>query len=142
MKDAFGGVVTITFIAVFLVIVSGVLGLTVSYTKAFRMKNFVISAIEKYEARGCFSANSGCRDLINEGAKKIGYSSSIDLNCPSGFDKVEGLFCYQKNPTDGENIIYKVITQVDIDIPIINKLMGLSFFQINGDTRPIEKGNW
>lgn len=139
MKDAFGGVFTIAFIAVFLVIVSGVLGLTVSYTKAFRMKNFVISAIEKYEGQGCFSANSGCRDLMDEGAKKIGYSSAVDLRCPSGYTKVEGLFCYDIKNTQGNNIVYKVVTQVDIDIPIVNKLTGFSFFQINGETRPIEK---
>ena len=138
MKDAFGGIVSIAFIAVFLVIVSGVLGLTVSYTKAFRMKNIVISAIEQYEGYGCFSASSGCRDKIEEGAKKIGYSSNVDLNCPSSYEKVEGRFCYRKDPTNGGNFIYKIITQVDIDIPIINKLTGFSFFQINGDTRTIQ----
>ena len=38
MKDAFGGILNLVLIAVFLVIVSGVLGLTVSYTKAFNFK--------------------------------------------------------------------------------------------------------
>ena len=48
MKDAFGGIVNIVLVAIFLVIISGILGLVVNYTKAFRMKNAVISAIEQY----------------------------------------------------------------------------------------------
>ena len=58
MRDAFGGIVNIVLVAIFLVIVSGILGLVVNYTKAFRMKNTVISAIEQYEgADGCFEKN-------------------------------------------------------------------------------------
>ena len=78
MRDAFGGIVNIVFVAIFLLIISGILGLIVNYTKAFRMKNTVISAIEQYEgAKGCFSdqatGETGCRDKILKGAEAIGY---------------------------------------------------------------------
>ena len=54
MRDGFGGILNIVFIVIFLLIVEGVLGLVVNYTKAFKMKNNVISMIEQYEAAGCF----------------------------------------------------------------------------------------
>ena len=53
MKEAFSGIYSIAFIVVFLVIVIGILGLVVSYTKAFKMKNIIISTIEKYEGACC-----------------------------------------------------------------------------------------
>lgn len=143
MKDAFGGILNIVIVAVFLVIVSGILGMTVNYTKAFKMKNVVISSIEKYEGYGCFTgdSDSACLSSIEEGAKSIGYHP-VDVNCPSsqGFKRPAGnrYFCYKRNNSSNGNLYYTVTTQVDIDIPIINKIMGLSFFQVHGDTRIIQ----
>ena len=75
MKDAFGGLLNIVIIAIFLVIVEGVLGLVVNYSKAFRMKNAAISTIERYEGLGCFtSSGSDCRDKIVSQARSIGYA--------------------------------------------------------------------
>ena len=51
MKEAYGGIFNIVFIVIFLVIAIGVLGLTFSYTKAFKMKNAVVGAMEEYEGR-------------------------------------------------------------------------------------------
>lgn len=144
MKDAFGGILNIMFIAVFLVIVSGILGFIVCYTKAFRMKNFVISAIEQYETYGCFESNSGygassCSEKIKENAKSIGYSP-VNVNCPKNFspnaDNGDTFFCYKEN-TSNSGKYYSIVTQVDLDIPIINHIMGLTFFQVHGDTRVI-----
>ena len=146
MQDAFGGVLNIILIAVFLIIIEGILGLVVNYSKAFRMKNFVISNIEKYEGYGCFedkvSGNSDCRNKIKEGAKSIGYSPTSLLNCDTGnlYVNSDSLFCYKEQvSTSGNNIIYTIVTQVDINIPIINRIMGLSFFQVHGDTRVIKR---
>lgn len=142
MKDAFGGIVNIVLVAIFLVIISGILGLVVNYTKAFRMKNAVISYIEQYEgASGCFgnSSATGCQEKIEEKAKSFGYHPT-ELNCPYDYTKSYNLFCYKKVDSDsGKNYVFTVITQVDIDIPIINKMMGLSIFQVHGDTRAIRK---
>ena len=44
MRDAFGGIFNIFIIVVVLLLIMGILGLTVNYTKAFRMKNYVITA--------------------------------------------------------------------------------------------------
>ena len=146
MQDAFGGLLNIIFIALFLVIVEGILGLVVNYSKAFRMKNFVISNIERYEAYGCFedraSGNTDCRTKISNGAKSIGYSPTSLLHCDTGnlFVESDSLFCYKDQvSTSGNYRYYTIVTQVDINIPIINNIMGLSFFQVHGDTRVIKR---
>ncbi|MBO4731372.1 MAG: hypothetical protein J5597_01010, partial [Spirochaetaceae bacterium] len=61
-------------------------------------------------------------------------------HCPSDYSKSYDLFCYKRVDSDSKkNYVFSVITQVDIDIPIINKIMGLSIFQVHGDTRAIRK---
>ena len=140
MKDAFGGILNIVLITVFLVIVSGLLAMTVNYTKAFRMKNAVISAIEQYEGYGCFDehGDSACIDKIKEYAEGIGYHPT-NLVCNNGFKEVASYFCYNapSNTKNGKKY-YSVVTQVDVDMPIVNRIMGFSFFQVHGDTRYIE----
>lgn len=157
MKDAFGGILNIILIALFLIIVEGILGFVVSYTKAFRMKNYVISAIEQYEAIGCLKSDksdSACKKKIKEDAKRIGYSP-VSLNCPNKtgakYENVENLFCINAGEISSNKnsdwysstkpTTYRIITQVDLNFPIINKIMGLSFFQVSGDTRVIETHN-
>ena len=140
MKDAYGGILNIVLIGVFLLIVEGILGLVVSYSKAFRMKNAVISAYERYEGSGECKENTDCFNRILQQAKRIGYSKKMDLNCSDGYTNVGGYFCYIRNDSSsGKNYIYTVETQVDINFPIINKIMGLSIFKVRGDTRIIKK---
>ena len=148
MKDAFGGILNLALISVFLLIVSGVLGFTVSYTKAFRMKNIVIDAFERYDSLGCLSGDredSACKSKIEAGAESIHYAPN-SLNCPNDYENMDGLFCYKESnslkDTGGvqhKNVkTFRIITQVDINIPIINKIMGLRIFQVSGDTRELE----
>ena len=58
MKEAFGGIINIVFVSVFLLIIIGTLGLVVSYTKAFKAKNIIISTIEQYDGYGCMNRSS------------------------------------------------------------------------------------
>lgn len=144
MKDAFGGIINIVFISIFLVIVIGVLGLVVSYTKAFRMKNAIISVIEEYEGSGCYPEISGgtkdsaCRKKIKEKAKNLKYNP-VALKC-SGTNvyKVEGVYCYSMEKKSGDTAVFRVMTQVDIGFPIIEDIMGFRFFQVTGDTKIIK----
>ena len=138
MQDAFGGILSLVILAVFLLIVEGVLGLTVCYTKAFRMKNAIITTIEKYDGIGCFDEGKACNNKIIEEANKLAYSPSVKLNCNKGFKNVKNIFCYKNNtPLWTDMTSYHIITQVDVNFPIINHIMGLSIFQVNGDTRDI-----
>ena len=150
MKDAFGGVLNIVIVVIFLVIVSGILGLLVNYSKAFKMKNVIISSIEQYEgSKSCFSTKATgttpCQEKILDDAKNIGYNPTA-LHCHDGYEKSNGLFCYKKYDSMGsadssrvvDGYYYTIVTQVDINIPIINDILGLSIFQVHGDTRVIK----
>lgn len=144
MKDAFGGIINMFFVAIFLLITIGILGLVVSYTKAFKMKNIVISHIENFEASGCFTEGTACMKKIRESAEGIGYGSRI--SCPSGFNKIDGLFCYKEiQSTNRDNyysnnpVSYRIMTQVDLDLPIISTIFSMSFFRVVGDTRVIDR---
>ena len=148
MQEAFGGILNLILIALFLIIIEGILGFTVNYTKAFKMKNAVISAIEEYEGAQCIptnnasNSNSACRKKIEESAKQIGYSPSINISCgdeSKGWHSVDNIFCAKEMTAKNGDTIYRIVTQVDINIPIIKNIMGLSFFQVSGDTRTVHK---
>lgn len=150
MRDAFGGVMNVFMMSVFLAIVVSILAFIVSYSKAFRMKNSIISYIERYEGSiSCTTSGSTCSDKIVEYAKKVAYAPT-ELRCPTDTDgeyekfpeanNGKALFCYKiKDSDSGNNKIYVIVTQVDIDLPILNKMAGLSFFQVRGETRAISK---
>lgn len=149
MRDAFGGVANLVIIVVFLVLVSGYLAFNVNYTKAFRVKNKIISTLEEYEGK-CDPGNrtDACHLKITEYMKSLGYDAPNlildDYTCSDGY-------CIKKVEiaTSGDSVTedtkprayFKVVTQINIDIPIINKILpGLKLFQVSGDTKPIVMG--
>jgi len=145
MRDAMGGLVNIVIIVVFMVIVSGYLAFNVNYTKAFRVKNKIISTYEQYEGN-CESTSSKCVTEIVEYMRQIGYDRKVNLKsierdgyvCPDGYG-----YCYKKvearndtNVNDNSKYYYKIVTQITIDIPIINRVMAnLNTFRVTGDTK-------
>lgn len=150
MRDAFGGVVNIAIIVVFLVIVSGYLAFNVNYTKAFRVKNKIITTLEQYEGN-CSVINGACDQAITNYMREIGYSVENSLSI-TGYDTCRNGYCIQEinantndDPAivleDGDKVYYKVVTVIYIDIPIINKIMPhLKVFQVTGTTKVIDKG--
>ncbi len=146
MRDAFGGLVNIVIIVVFLVIVSGYLAFNVNYTKAFRVKNKIISIYEQYEGCGqsSLTASNACDMKIQEYMSQIGYNLGKKMNI-NGYDctHINGSYCVKAVKADGasdlknDRYYYKIVTQINIDIPIINNIMGLSIFQVSGDTKII-----
>lgn len=147
MRDAFGGIVNITIIIAFLVIVSGYLAFNVNYTKAFRVKNKIITTIEQYEGN-CSNIGGACDQAITDYMREIGYSVQTGFNL-EGYDCRNG-YCIQRvdadNNTDPSIVLendgkvyYKVATVIYIDIPIINKIMPhLKVFQVTGTTKVIK----
>jgi hypothetical protein len=145
MKEAYGGIINFVFLIVFLLIVISTLALVVSYTKAFRMKDAIISTIEAYEGTGCYgesplapsgsSTSSACRAKIKEKAEKIAYNPP-NINCKDMYN-ADGLYCYSIEKKSGDKAVFTVVTQVDMSFPIIERIMGFRFFQVQGDTRTI-----
>lgn len=150
MRDAFGGIVNLVIIVVFLVIVSGYLAFNVNYTKAFRVKNKIISTLEEYE--GTCASGSACDTKILNYMKAVGYSTSSPnltgekcIESSSVVWQCTGIgYCVCEVPVSDVNIdtkekvYYKVVTQVNVEIPIINRIMpNLRVFSVGGDTKPI-----
>lgn len=164
MRDAMGGSVVIVIIVFFIVAVSAYLAFNVNYTKAFRMKNKIISYYEEYKG-DCYNVGSTCHRKIKKYADEIGYDPA-DLNCDSlgkctgsrgrtkdCYKEIGRLYCVKKveknklddptlyvhDDTGGSSFYYKIVTKIDIKIPILNNVFGkLQVFQITGDTKVIE----
>lgn len=145
MRDAFGGIVNLTFLVVFMVIVNGYLAFAANYNKAYKYKNKIINIIEQNEGY-----DDNAKTKIHKYRVAIGYSLDTDI-------KVDGItgcsedaccvpdegFCYKENTqTTGEldKKYYTVTTAVNIDIPILNKFLpNMNVFQVSGDTKTITK---
>ncbi len=154
MRDAFGGIINISMIVVFLVIVSGYLAFNVSYTKAFRVKNKIITTIEQYE--GKCDTNQECYDKIHAYIQQIGYSPAqfdgdADGCTPINKDKFkkDGYFVARCTGTPGSTVgtssdyrkvYYKVETAIDISIPIVNNIItNMKVFRLTGNTKLIKE---
>jgi len=154
MRDAMGGSVVIVIIVFFIVAVSAYLAFNVNYTKAFRMKNKIVSYYEEYKGEcnnGCSGSNC-CKSKIKAYAKEIGYDPA-DLNCADGYYEVDGLYCAKAveassgklsssevyDDRGGTYYYYKIVTKIDIRVPILDNVFGrLQVFQITGDTKVIK----
>lgn len=146
MRDAFGGIVNITMIVVFLVIVSGYLAFNVTYTKAFRMKNKIITTLEQYQG----VCEDECMGIIERYATRIGYNLGIDRDATPdvvfGGDAKE-LYTntrgyswarYDVGTTDNPKSYFKVATKIVIEIPIIENIMeNMDAFTLTGNTKLI-----
>ena len=150
MSDSIGGVVTMGWILIFITVVSGYLAFNVNYTKAFRMKNKIID---------CFNtAGDSCMDSahtaeLKKYASEIGYNPRNNFACPTGYNKEGNLYCYNEyervssSTSSSDDIIsngnyhyYRIITQIDINIPVVQNVFSLRFLQVTGDTKTFKKG--
>ncbi len=158
MRDAFGGLLNIVIIVVFMTLVSGYLAFNVSYAKAFKVKNKIISSYENYNGNCDFlNPTNTCYNAVSEYEQSIGYQANINLSkdaicskaATAGYtdcDCNQALgFCWleaKKEVQDGITTVkyksFRIVTQVYIDLPIINRLLpNLSIFQVTGDTKDI-----
>jgi len=147
MRDAMGGTVALVIITVFIVIALGYMAFNVNYTKAFRMKNKIIAVYEDYDGK----CDSKCDEIIGNYADSLGYTANNNFNCGAGYYKgYKNLYCYKQVSTntnisgdgvveDSKKYYYKIITSINIEIPIINNMLGLSAFSITGDTRSFKE---
>ena len=156
MRDALGGTVTLVIIVVFIVIALGYMAFNVNYTKAFRMKDKIVSLYDDYDGY----CNGECQDAIREYARTLGYATDHSLNCPSGFQAINDLYCVcpmdyldqddsratssiSSLKPDGTTDIkpkkyYKVVTKINLQIPIISNVFDFKFFYIYGNTKSFE----
>ena len=154
MRDAIGGSVTIVIIVVFIVIALGYMAFNVNYTKAFRMKDKIVTLYDDFDG----DCNTLCQDAIRDYARTIGYATDYSLNCPDGFSAINELYCINRldylDQDDSRNsstiaqitgrsdinpkAYYKVVTKINLKIPIISNVFDFKFFYIYGNTKSFE----
>lgn len=169
MNEGVGSTTIIVIIMVFITVVSAYMAYNVNYTKAFRMKNKIISLYEEYDGVCTNSLVNGetksCRQKLAEYGKEIGYSGA-DLNCSNNPFKPTGTgtllstqkvnlshqgvlssFCEYKMKGDtkasGSDIVdenpesyyYRIVTRIDIQIPIVQNVFQLRLLNVSGDTK-------
>ena len=156
MRETVGNTFIIKLIIVFTLLFSAFLALAISYNKVFKMKNEVLSIIEKYEGINDTSLN-----IINNYFYANGYT--ITSSCPDGYmgvnnfeeEAVEAVsgekyyFCYKENKDrlkDGLNNdknvnikkkVYDVIVFYKFYLPIVGDIFT---FNIKGQTKTIIVG--
>lgn len=148
MRDAIGGTFSLQIILFFLVVINAYLAFSVNYTKAFRIKNNIIAIIEQQEGyttgTNLDAENSSAEERIFALMKKANYTIDRNsLRCNEGYTQIYDTmqntgFCLQLHKNADGSGYYSVITQVNIDIPIVNNILPLSgIFSIKGETKSI-----
>ena len=150
MRDAIGQVFALQVILAFVLLINGYMAYSVNYTRAFRVKNQIVNIIEQYEGPtdeamakiGSYVDGMTYRvpqTLINSFRNRYASNNGDgEVSCQDGW-------CYIAHDVrttggDGEmnGTYYSVVTFVNIDIPVINNLIGLGdFLSVSGETRTI-----
>lgn len=138
MSGAIGHTFIYNIIIIFIVIVFGFLAGTMSYYKAFKVNNRIVSSIEKFEGYNLNASDiiDSSIEEINRTLGSIGYSADKSA-CKEQYkgmylvessnDSSKNPFRYciyinDTNPSSGEYYTYGVLTYMNIDLPFINRI--------------------
>lgn len=159
MRESIGGGWLMSIVVLFIVLFSGYLAISVNYSKAFKVKNYILSVIEQRE--GYTTSNLTSSELATMGnlnsninvkqsaqteiykyLKDVGYFSDvIDSNYCEDNDLgeyIEGGFCLKrictKNGNYGTGNYYKATTFLRIEFPVIDFVFKVP---ISGETKVI-----
>ena len=127
MSGPIGHTFIYNLIIFFIIVVFAFLAGTLSYYKAFKVNNSIIYAIEKFEGYNKYSKKEIDRILGN-----LGYSLE-KANCKEEYkgmylvDSFEENYKYciyidKEEPKKGDIYTYGVLTYMNLDLPIINRL--------------------
>ena len=139
MKDAIGGTWLFQLAMVFIVLFAGYLALSVNYSKAFRVKNEILTIIEKNE--GITSGSDGAQAQIitylnSSNHIVYGVCKESDGNAYEA-EGTKGLYCIKKTCIEDTNFkkaYYKVTVFFKFDLPFLGDLFT---FKVQGETQSI-----
>ena len=158
MRESIGGTWLTGIVVTFLALFAGFLTYSISYTKAFRVKDNIVQIIEENEGY-TFAAsskdnyienvmNASLDDLEKNGSaeaeifaliKKVGYNFATNIACDSS--AIPGTeqygYCVEKYCTNTANIdkvYYKITTYIALNIPVVNVTVRIP---ISGETNTL-----
>ena len=166
MRDAFGGLFMFNLFIIFIFIFVAFSAVSLTYAKAFRLKNSLITYVEEQEIISLNLDNSKLQ-AIDKILQDSSYHKTCDsINKKEGFGKsAEGIFneyCYKGvvirikegypkkiDGTTSKLIIYEILTYADWNLGVMNKLLALSgrngesingFWTIKGEAKVVQRG--
>ncbi len=142
MKESMAGTWIFGIVALFIVLFSSFLAYSISYTKAFKVKNEILNYIEQSEGftTSAIVRNKDIRDLTTEELEttdtvdvkayllinSMGYNTA-DIDCTNYGTMYYGGYCVKKvcysenkSKTSNSRVVYKVTTFIKVSIPVIN----------------------
>ena len=157
MREAIGSAFIVNLILIFIGVISALLIGSISYSKAYKVKDRIVYVIEKYDGfTTCDMSNSNencAQKEIDKKLKSIGYKVGTggSFNCESIFSRRYGEKYESENLLHGKDLgynqynycvyknkyqsspgsYYSVVTFMEFDIPLIG---GLLKFPISGET--------
>lgn len=139
MKAATGNAMLMNIIIVFLVIVMALLVTSISYTKAFRIKNRIVDIIEYYN--GNFDddgTKTNITNEINNSLSSVGYRLSGSNKCKE-IDNKKAIqlnsnyqVCIYEYNDSIRGKYYKVIAYMYFDVPVVGGILNIP---VSGETK-------
>ena len=151
MKEAVGGIFTIQAVIIFLVLAIGLLLFSVNYTKAFKVKNGIISIIEENEGLTDKAQEQIIKYLNNTGYYVYGSCSKIDTDYVGNEEAINGVltgyerqgttdkykYCVFERTVENDALnrkYYRVTVFFKFDIPLLDNAFT---FPVTGETKAV-----
>lgn len=158
MRDAISETFDLTVLLVVVFVVCMIIAFAVNYSKAYRMKQYAISVIEKNNCESLHTlinyAKDDISDEINSSlvqeAKRIGYAPNVSEGQHGNYVTLKSKVTIKIQP-DAEYDEYSkngysfkkltVITYVGLDIPFVNDIFNFGYIKLSSDTNYCQKIN-
>lgn len=146
MREAIGNTFIVNLLLVFLGVMSIIFIGSISYSKAFKAKNRIIYAIEKYGGWDETGLENPAQNEIDASLKQIGYPLTVRTTHCSRYKKDGGTDVYGIDPAtttyrycvyeynNEKGHYYGVTAFMHFDIPLIG---GILEFPVYGETKPL-----
>lgn len=144
MKEAIGTSLVFNLMMIFIGVLIVILVSSISYSKAFKIRNRILDRIQEYEG---YNVESGVVDAIENDLKDIGYRIVDTNNCEEykreGADLLTNTsggynYCVQRYKTT-EGFYYGVTVFINFDIPLVGNYINIPVY---GETRIIFDKGW
>ena len=134
MFDTMSKTTKLIIVSLIILLLSLTAAYKINYQKAVKVNKKIVSQYEKY--LGDCTIDTICHEEIIEYMNDIGYIAN-NLKTKEEFI-CENEYCYKEIDNKTNETTYEIITQVNINIPIINKIIPhIEIFQILDETKPI-----
>lgn len=143
MREAIGGSYLFGLALTFIILFASFIAVAINYTKAFRVKNEIISIIEESEgytrdSMNVVSVGESAEAKIDEFLDTANYDKEVEVDCPDEDMKSSTSgYCYKLIQTADNEGYYKVTSFVVFELPLVDAF-GFSFnIPVSGETKLI-----